>query len=139
MKFRFDHVNITVGDLEKSLEWYRKIFGFEKLEEGLSAAGKRWAIIGRDDSMVAMTEFAEKIKADRAAAPSTHRIFHFGIRVDNAERWRARVAENNLKLYYGGEMEYPFSRSWYVQDPSGHEIEVSCTDGLPMRFTSSRA
>jgi lactoylglutathione lyase len=134
MKVKLDHVNITVRDLDESIKWYREIFGFEKAEGGNSQLGKRWAIVACEDSMIAMTEYKEKKLAGQDDDRSTHRIFHFGLRVPSAENWRAQVKKYDLTLYYGGEIEYPFSRSWYVHDPSGHEIEVSCADGKPLRF-----
>ncbi len=136
MSIRLDHVNITVNQLDESIRWYGKLFGFEKVEGGITEQGKRWAIVACNDSMIAMTEYEEKQPANQKFH-STQRIFHFGIRVVNADDWRTKVKQNDLKLYYGGEIEYPNSRSWYVHDPSGHEIEVSCSDGKPLRFPTA--
>ena len=133
MSAKIDHVNLTVRNLEESVEWYKKIFGFEKLESGISEIGKKWAIVGFEDSMIAMSEHAQRSPAIKLAGDA-HRIYHFGLRIPDANEWRLKVRLNNLKLKYGGEVEYPFSRSWYIQDPSGHEIEVSCTNGLPLQF-----
>lgn len=87
--------------------------------------------------MIAMTEYEDKMKADERNEHSSHRIFHFGLRIEDADEWREKVKSRNLKLYYGGEIEYPNWRSWYVHDPSGHEIEVSWSQGTPLRFPNS--
>jgi catechol 2,3-dioxygenase-like lactoylglutathione lyase family enzyme len=134
MSVKLDHINITVHNLEESIQWYRKLFGFEKVEGGLNQFGKPWAIVAFQDSMIAMNEYTERKPADTNKDSTTHRMYHFGLRVDDAEAWRAKVQEHRLKLYYGGEVAYPYSKSWYIHDPSGHEIEVSCTDGKAMQF-----
>jgi len=137
MSIRLDHVNITVNQLDESIKWYQELFGFEKVESGITQQGKRWAIVACNDSMIAMTEYPEKQPANQKFQ-SEQRIFHFGIRVENADAWRAKIKAHNLKLYYGGEIDYPSSRSWYIHDPSGHEIEVSYSDGKPLRFPEPR-
>ena len=54
---------------------------------------------------------------------------------EDAEKWRKQVSEDKIKILYGdGEVDYPHSASWYVSDPSGHEIEVSWADGKPLTF-----
>jgi lactoylglutathione lyase len=134
MAVRLDHVNITVNNLEESILWYHNIFGFEKVEGGVNGFGRAWAIVACEDSMIAMHESADRRSADTNGDMSVHRVYHFGLRVEDAEAWRAVVREYGLRLYYGGEVAYPHSRSWYVHDPSGHEIEVSCTGGGVLRF-----
>lgn len=138
MKLKIDHVNMSVADLDESVQWYGKVFGFEAVESGRNQAGIRWAIVANNDSMICMWEHKKKQMAERNYEQSYHLINHFGLRVSNADEWRTVVRENDLKLYYGGEIEYPHSRSWYIHDPSGHEIEVSCTNGKAMEFPEHR-
>ena len=133
MSVKLDHVNITVKNLEESMEWYGQLFGFKKVEDGVNQLGRKWAIIAYEDSMIGMSEHADREGGDKIDKKH-HAIYHFGLRVPNAQEWRKKIKDKNLKLYDGDEIEYEYSRSWYVHDPSGHEIEVSCTGGLPMRF-----
>ena len=135
MSVRLDHVNMTVNNIDESIHWYQKIFGFEKVEGGLTPQGHPWAIIAIQDSMISMSEY-QRIAADENKDTSAHRVYHFGFRIDDADQWRNKIRQHGLKLYYDGEIKYPHSRSWYVHDPSGHEIEVSCTDGGPLKFPS---
>ena len=139
MTVRLDHVNLTVPDLNESIEWYKKIFGFELVESGISPRGLKWGIIAHNDSMLCMTEYGHKRPAHKNEDDSTHRIFHFGIRVSDLDEWQQTVKENQLKLYYGGVIEYPSSKSWYIHDPSGHEIEVSYTAQERIQFPSQGA
>ncbi len=125
MTIKLDHINLTVANLKESIEWYGKVFGFELVESGTTAYGHKWGIVGSNDSMICMYEVAGRLRADQKEDHSIHQIDHFGIRVSDRDQWRKTIQEHSLKIHYGGEVEYPFSRSWYVHDPSGHEIEVS--------------
>ena len=130
---RLDHVNITVNSIENSVEWYGRLFGFATVESGLTQLGQKWAILACDDSMIAMTEY-DRRPADQNDDRTFHRSYHFGLRVNDAKEWREKVKNLKLRLFYGGEIEYPHSRSWYVHDPSGHEIEVSWSNGNALQF-----
>jgi lactoylglutathione lyase len=135
MSARLDHVNITVKSIDESIDWYGKLFGFEKVEGGINQFGRPWAILANNDSMIAMTEFPKMKSADQDQSRGIHKIFHFGIRIDDQSAWRRKVQDLNIQLNYGGaEISYPHSTSWYVYDPSGHEIEVSYSGGQALQF-----
>ena len=134
MTIKLDHINLTVADLKNSVEWYGKVFGFELVESGATPEGIKWGIVAFNESMICMTEYAGRTAADKDEDKSIHQIYHFGIRVSDLEQWKQTVQDYQLKLYYGGEIKYPASTSWYVHDPSGHEIEVSYTAQGRMQF-----
>jgi catechol 2,3-dioxygenase-like lactoylglutathione lyase family enzyme len=134
MKIKLDHINLTVKNVSESIAWYSKAFGFQLVEKGVGSYGQPWAIVASNDSMIVMGEFPEKSNADLEPESKFHRINHFGIRVTDQTEWEKIVKENRLKLNYGGVIHYPNSRSWYVEDPSGHEIEVSHTEGGELIF-----
>jgi catechol 2,3-dioxygenase-like lactoylglutathione lyase family enzyme len=136
MTIKLDHINLTVADLKNSVEWYGKVFGFELVESGTTPEGTKWGIVASNDSMICMTEYAGRTDADKSEDQSTHHIYHFGIRVSELKQWQQIVLDHGLRLYYGGEINYPNSKSWYVYDPSGHEIEVSYTARGRMQFPS---
>jgi catechol 2,3-dioxygenase-like lactoylglutathione lyase family enzyme len=134
MKIKLDHINLTVRDLAESIEWYSKIFGFKLVEQGIGSRGQSWAIVACNDSMIVMSEYKNKQSAEEAPETAFHKIYHFGIRVSDLMSWENVVKEFRLKLFYGGVIEYPFSKSWYIHDPSGHEIEISHTNEAELRF-----
>ncbi|MEZ4744011.1 MAG: VOC family protein [Bdellovibrionota bacterium] len=139
MEIKFDHINLTVSNLEESIVWYKKIFGFTLVERGLKLDESRWAIVARNDFMVCMTEMSSRKLAvqwgeDADELANYHKVYHFGIRIFDEEKWMQKVNEFNLRLYYGGVVEYPHSKSWYIRDPSGHSIEVSYAGFSPLQF-----
>jgi catechol 2,3-dioxygenase-like lactoylglutathione lyase family enzyme len=134
MLIKLDHVNLTVSDLEQSIYWYSKIFGFSEVEKGVGTKGQHWSIVASNDSMIVMTEQKDLKPADTKNTEGKHRIYHFGIRVSDEKAWEDRIKTFQLELNYGGAIEYPYSRSYYVNDPSGHEIEVSVSQQEKLQF-----
>ena len=134
MTIKLDHINLTTADLKKSIEWYEKVFGFKLVESGTTPQGIKWGIVAFNDSMICMTEYGERTAANKSEDKSVHQIYHFGIRVSDLERWQQIIQEQQLKLNYDGEINYPTSKSWYIYDPSGHEIEVSYAARGRMQF-----
>lgn len=133
MTIKIDHINLTIANLENSIEWYKNIFGFELVESGTTVQGKN-GIVAVNDSMICMTEYNERVAVDKYENTSAHQIRHFGIRVSDIRQWQRAIKDHKLKLSFGGAIAYPFSKSWYIHDPSGHEIEVSYTEQNPLQF-----
>jgi len=134
MKIKLDHINLTVKNLEESVIWYKQVFGFNLVEKGINMAGKNWGIVNLDDYMICMTEHPLKLNANQNNEESYQKIFHFGIRISDDAIWREKIKALNLKILYGGILKYPHSYSWYIQDPNGHEIEVSYADNKFLQF-----
>lgn len=134
MKIKLDHINLTVNDLNESVKWYKQVFNFNKVEQGINVRGQPWVIVAANDSMIAMYEDKKKLSPEGAPEREIHQIDHFGIRVDDLADWENKVKSFDLKIGYGGIVRYPNSQSWYVRDPSGHEIEVSYTEAAELAF-----
>ena len=65
---------------------------------------------------------------------SLHGIRHFGLRIEDEAAWRELLRREHLSYEETG---WPFSTSWYVNDPTGYEIEVACWKPGGPRFGSS--
>lgn len=136
MTIKLDHINLTAADLQKSIEWYQKVFGFKLVESGTTPEGIKWGIVAFNDSMICMTEYPGRTAANKFEDKSVHQIYHFGLRVSDLEQWQQTIKDYQLKLNYTGEVNYANSKSWYIYDPSGHEIEVSYTAQEHLQFPS---
>lgn len=137
MNFKLDHINLTVNNIEETIEWYAKVFDLKLLENGINNENNRWAIIGRNDSMICMTEQKNRLSPSIEEIEQYHQINHFGFRVPDRKTWEDKINKHKLKLYYGGINEYPNSCSWYVKDPTGYTIEVSYTNSEILKFPST--
>ncbi|MDD9946361.1 MAG: VOC family protein [Myxococcales bacterium] len=121
-----DHINMTVRDLEASLQFYRDLFGFEKVESGELPSGP-WAIVRSGDAMLCLYEHANVPEGPRyPAAPAEQGVRHFGLRIHNGPAFHALLEQKGVPLMYGGPVEWPHSIAYYVADPTGHQIEVVC-------------
>ncbi len=131
-----DHLNLSVRNFEESAIWYKNVFGFEKVEEGTDEKGKPWGILRNGNFMLCIYEEVEGMVLDynKPEHARFHQIFHFGLRVRDEKEWQQTLNEQKLKVFYGGAVRYPHSQSWYIQDPTGYEIEVSCWDDNEISF-----
>lgn len=131
---RLDHLNMTVESLEESTDWYGRLFGFKKVEEGTRPDGTPWAILRSGEALLCMYE------RPGAGTPETwhsdrHHINHFGLAIHDRGAWEAVVSAEGIPIRHGGAVRYPHSTSWYVVDPTGYEIEVALWDD-DVRFGS---
>ena len=129
---QLDHLNLTVRDLREALRWYRRVFGFEIVESGEREGGP-WAIVQSGDAILCLVEVPGK-----EAPPlwpevgAEHRVNHYGLRIDDRERWEETLRSERVQVDYGGPIRWPNSISWYIRDPSGVPIEVALWDvGAP--------
>lgn len=119
-----DHINLSVQDLPRSLRFYTETFGLEMKEDGRSRE-RPFAIVGRPG--VAYLALHENPEAGPAAPPA---INHWGFVVGDLDPVLDRLEAEGVTIrftdaYPRGVIEYPRSRSVYVEDPDGHEIELT--------------
>lgn len=136
MTLKFDHINVTVSDLDESVRWYCQVFGFKLVESGLYPNDHRWAIVAIEDSMMCMTENQKLLPPLETKSPN-HQIMHFGIRLFDRQSWLRTIDGKRLRDGYLEQVDYPNSTSWYLRDPSGHKLEVSISAGQHLIFPAA--
>jgi len=124
-----DHVNLQVADLDLSIEFYRRVFGFKLLEDGRKLPPGGWAIVG----VPGIACIALGVAKDLSPAQG-RRIVHFGLVIDNAQSVLAILKSENVPIVPRGPggsaiLPYPRSQSIYIRDPDGHEIELTTQFG----------
>ena len=131
-----DHLNLTVEHLQTSIEWYEKVFNFTVVEHGQRPNGP-WAIIRSGDAMLCLYEHPNRSEPDNFLHDrEQHVVNYWGLRITDKEAWLDIIERHEIPLEYGGENKYPFSSSWYISDPSGHTIEVTCWNENVIQFAS---
>jgi lactoylglutathione lyase len=130
-----DHINMTVDDVEQSADWYRRVFGFERVEGGLYD-GEPWAILKSGDALLCIYQAKGRAVPDDGVLERAghHGMAHFGLRITDKNKFEDIIRNENVKVSYGGAYRYPNSTSFYVVDPTGYEIEVACWDDDKVRF-----
>jgi lactoylglutathione lyase len=117
-----DHINMKVKNLEESVSFYSDLFGFEvKQDENPNKADVPSKIIGNDSIKLCLYEVPDMSPEGGIA--------HFGFHVDNFSEVIVKCKELGVQILYGGEVDWEKSRSVYIVDPSGYEIELSEVSG----------
>jgi catechol 2,3-dioxygenase len=109
-------VELTVADLERSLDYYRSNIGLEVIEQG----GGRASLGTGGDELLVLVEEPGAPPADGYTG-----LFHFALlvptRVDLA-RWLAHAARDRVQLT--GLSDHAVSEAIYLRDPDHHGIEI---------------
>ena len=130
-----DHLNLSVHNLQESITWYQQVFGFQYVEGGTNH-GIKWAIVRSGEAMLCMYECPEH-ESPTPHQDNTLQIHHFAFRIEDEQQWCETLHKYNIPLDYGdGVIEYPHSKSWYVADPSGYQIEVVLWNQDTISFAS---
>jgi catechol 2,3-dioxygenase-like lactoylglutathione lyase family enzyme len=125
-----DHINILVNDLDESNNFYKKIFGFEIVEDSRkedllpNKLGTSYTVIGiKGNAYLVLHQSLQKGNGQENNAPI--RIAHVGFHVDDFEAVLPKLKAAAVTFLYGEKFsEWPHSRSVYILDPNGHEIEL---------------
>ena len=112
-----DHVNFYVKNLTESVNFYATLFGFEIKKE---QPADRSLIIGNDAIKLCLYEDPEKVKPGGIA--------HFGLHVQNFLEIVEKCESLGVLMPYGM-VNWETSRSIYIVDPNGYEIELSEVNG----------
>jgi lactoylglutathione lyase len=117
---QMDHLNMGVRSIAETAEFYRDLFGFEEKERGIGKDGGPFAIIGAADR-VYLCIYEE----GDLPLPDNHLfIYHFGLYLEDFDQAVKELQERKIELYYGGVVQQGKSRSMYIRDPNGYEIEL---------------
>ncbi len=118
--FYLEHANVTVKDLEQSIDFYRDLLDFEVRWRGTVSSGNPAAHVGTDRFYLALFE------ASRTGEVShdyeTPGLNHVGFVVDDLDEKRRRLANLGFETHLEGDYEPGRRLSFY--DPSGLEVEL---------------
>ncbi len=112
-----DHINMNVKNLEESVTFYSELFGFEVRKDQPDLNSK---IIGNDNIKLCLYEDPELEMGSG--------IKHFGFYIDNFEEVEEKCKALDIRMPYGT-VEWGRSKSIYIVDPTGYEIELSKIQG----------
>ncbi len=111
-----DHLNLHVQSLEKTVDFYHRLLGFRELEDLPDDNGK---IIGDAKAKLAIYEVEGFPHYEK------HGLSHIGFNIANFDDVEGRCSEIGAEILYGGVVQWPGTRSIYVKDPNGYELELT--------------
>ena len=117
-----DHVNLSVRDLDKSIDFYSRLLGIDIKERG-EGNGVRWCILGERNRFYVC--FFEVPKGEPYNPADIH-INHVGFVVDDIDETIRRIHQLGFRvLFNDSTVDWPRSKSAYVNDPDGIMIEFT--------------
>ena len=81
-------------------------------------SGNPYIIIGISGSLALCLSETDDFKG-------TGDFYHYGLNIENFDEVIELLDKHDVPYQYGGPVQYDSSRSVYINDPSGHEIELS--------------
>lgn len=124
------HVGLNVSDLDRSREFYQRMFGLQVLQEGTDAK-QRWVFLVRDGKLL-VTLFQQSSGVFDTATPGLH---HLSFQVESMEQVRAAEAiarELGAPFFHDGivaHAEGADSGGIFFADPDGIRLEVFAPTG----------
>ncbi|MEV4125143.1 VOC family protein [Nocardia sp. NPDC049707] len=124
------HIGLNVSDLDRSVDFYRRAFGFEQLAASTDD-DRRWAFLGANGKLV-LTLWQQSDGAFSAETPGLH---HLSFQVDTIEQVRsieALLRELSVSFAHDGVVahgEGVASGGIFFTDPDGIRLEVYAPTG----------
>jgi catechol 2,3-dioxygenase-like lactoylglutathione lyase family enzyme len=119
-----DHVAVGVRDVERSREFYERVFGLERVYEDWDVP----LVLAAEGSGIALfPEETHPSPTPDDVDPPAVRILHIAFRVDREgfEDARAELAQAGIDFHFS---DHGISHSLYLRDPDGHQIELTTYD-----------
>jgi catechol 2,3-dioxygenase-like lactoylglutathione lyase family enzyme len=118
--------SIYVDDVPRSAEFYRRIFGFERLEGdarfcALSVAARQVFLIFKKGGTLQPMPLPGGVLPPHDGSGQTH--FAFSVHAADLAAWEERLAQNAVAIE--SHISWPRGgHSIYFRDPDGHLVEL---------------
>jgi len=118
---RIDHVALTVRDVERSIAWYRDVFGLERRHE--ETWGDYPVMMFAGDTALALFQARGPVQ-DAPDHGSTAIMRHLAFQVDRSNFMKAQETLRTLGIAFTFQ-DHSISQSIYLRDPDGYELELT--------------
>ena len=118
---RLEHVNITVGDAERSAALIAELFGWSVRWSGPAMSGGRSVHVGTERQYLALYSARDSDGQPLGWAKGMP-LNHVAVEVDDLEAIERRVTQAGLQPF--NHADYEPGRRFYFFDPDGIEFEV---------------
>lgn len=117
-----EHVNLSVADLDRSIDFYRRALALRLRWRGTTRTGQEAAHVGDDRSYVALFQAGPEASSPVSSDYLDVGINHFGLVVHDLDRARERLEAVGVTPHHS--TEEPPGRRLYFFDPDGIEVEL---------------
>nr|WP_321222566.1 VOC family protein [uncultured Psychroserpens sp.] len=121
--FTFDHIALSVIDVNESMGFYQKVLKLKEIENTASNSKTRWLALGVDKQLHLIPRPNHEIKINKAV--------HFALSISNIQLFIAHL--DTLHIEYSDWKDTPTKNyvrkdginQVYFKDPNGYWIEVN--------------
>lgn len=121
--FSFNHVALSVKDVDASVAFYKKVLKLKEIENTASDSETRWLSLGEGKQLHLIPRPNEHIKTNKAV--------HFALAIKNIEPFIAHLTSINVA--YTDWLNTPSKnyirkdgiKQFYFQDPDDYWIEIN--------------
>lgn len=121
--FLFNHIAISVKDVDESIEFYQKILELKEIKNTASNSKTRWLSIGEGKQLHLIPRPNAEIKTNKAV--------HFALTTSNLDSFILFLKK--MKIEYSDWKDTPNKdyirkdgiKQIYFQDPNGYWIEIN--------------
>ncbi|RXG29660.1 VOC family protein [Leeuwenhoekiella palythoae] len=123
MTFTFNHLALSVKDVNESIQFYQKVLQLEEIENTASNSKTRWLSLNQGKQLHLIPRPNSEIKIDKAV--------HFALSTPDLENAISNL--ENLKIEFSDWKDIPNKvyvrkdgiKQIYFQDPNGYWIELN--------------
>ena len=121
--FLFNHIALSVKDVNESVRFYKKVFDFKEIENTASNSKTRWLALGEGKQLHLIPRPDEIIIVNKAV--------HFALTTSDINSFIKHL--NSLNIEYSDWRDTPTKdyirkdgiEQIYFQDPNGYWIEIN--------------
>ena len=119
----FNHIALSVKDVDQSIEFYQKVLGLKEIENTASSSKTRWLSLGEEKQLHLIPRPDSEIRINKAV--------HFALSTTDLHSVIARLVKLNIDYYdWHGKPNSIHVRKdgfkqVYFQDPNGYWIEIN--------------
>ena len=123
MTFTFNHIALSVKDVDESVHFYQKVFQLEEIENTASDSKTRWLSLNQGKQLHLIPRPNSEIKINKAV--------HFALSTPDLENVISNL--ENLRIEFSDWKDVPNKiyvrkdgiKQIYFQDPNGYWIEIN--------------
>ena len=119
---KFEHVNVTVADPDRTAAMLAQLFGWHVRWKGPSKSDGYTVHVGTDEDYIALCALPDQDKAPRESYFITGAVNHFGILVDDLAAAERAVLDAGFETH--SHQTYDPGSRFYFHDHDGIEWEV---------------